>query len=45
MWSIGVKGSVRINSPIPVTATFSEPVSGFTNSDISVVNGTTSAAI
>ena len=33
---------VRLNSPVPVTATFSEPVSGFTLDDISVVNGTTS---
>ena len=31
---------VRINSPIPVRATFSEPVSGFTVGDISVGNGT-----
>ena len=30
---------VRINSPIPVTATFSEPVSGFTVGDITVANG------
>ena len=30
---------VRINSPIPVTATFSGPVSGFTASDITVANG------
>ena len=30
---------VRINSPIPVTATFSEPVNGFTVDDITVVNG------
>ena len=30
---------VRIDSPIPVTAAFSEPVSGFTVEDISVVNG------
>ena len=30
---------VRINSPIPVTVTFSEPVNGFIVSDISVVNG------
>ncbi len=30
---------VRINSPIPVTVTFSEPVNGFTVSDIRVVNG------
>ncbi len=33
---------VRLNSPVPVTATFSEPVSGFTLDDISVVNGTAS---
>ena len=31
---------VRLNSPVSVTATFSEPVSGFTVADISVVNGT-----
>ena len=30
---------VRINSPIPVTATFTEPVSGFAVSDITVFNG------
>ena len=30
---------VRINSPIPVTATFSEPVFGFTVGDITVNNG------
>ena len=30
---------VRIDSPIPVTATFSEPVYGFTESDIDVANG------
>ena len=30
---------VRINSPIPVTATFSEPVTGFAVSDITVTNG------
>ena len=30
---------VRINSPVPVTATFSEPVSGFAVEDISLVNG------
>ena len=30
---------VRINSPIPATATFSEPVSGFTVGDITVTNG------
>ena len=31
---------VRLNSPVPVTATFSEPVSGFTLDDIAVGNGT-----
>ena len=30
---------VRIDSPIAVTATFSEPVTGFTVDDVSVVNG------
>ena len=30
---------VRIDSPIPVTATFSEPVDGFTESDVTVANG------
>ncbi len=30
---------VRIGSPVPVTATFSEPVYGFTESDIDVTNG------
>ena len=30
---------VRIDSPLPVKAAFSEPVSGFTLDDISVVNG------
>ena len=30
---------MRINSPIPVTATFSEPVFGFTVEDITVTNG------
>ncbi len=33
---------VRLNSPVSVTATFSEPVSGFTLADISVTNGTAS---
>ena len=33
---------VRINSPITVTATFSEPIFGFTVEDISVVNGAAS---
>ena len=31
---------VRVNSPIPVRATFSEPVSGFTVDDVIVGNGT-----
>ena len=30
---------VRLNSPVSVTATFSEPISGFTLRDISVSNG------
>ena len=33
---------VRINSPITVTATFSEPIFGFTVEDISVANGAAS---
>ena len=33
---------VRLNSPVPVTATFSEPVSGFTIADITVMNGAAS---
>ena len=33
---------VRPNSPIPVTVTFSGPVSGFTANDINVVNGAAS---
>ena len=33
---------VRLNSPVSVTVTFSEPVSGFTVDDISVVNGAAS---
>ena len=40
--SAGANVKVRLNSPVPVTATFSEPVSGFTLSDISVANGTAS---
>ena len=32
--------TVRIGSPVPVTATFSEPVSGFTVEDIVATNGT-----
>ena len=35
----GTSTMVRIDSPIPVTATFSEPVFGFTVEDISVANG------
>ncbi len=38
--SAGANVQVRLNSPVPVTATFSEPVCGFTLDDISVVNGT-----
>ena len=34
--SAGANVQVRLNSPVPVTATFSEPVSGFTLDDISV---------
>ena len=34
---------VRLNSPVSVTVTFSEPVSGFTVDDITVVNGTASS--
>ncbi len=34
---------VRIDSPIPVTATFSKPVFGFTVEDVSVVNGSASS--
>ena len=33
---------VRLNSPVSVTATFSEPVSGFTVADVTVMNGTAS---
>ena len=33
----------RLNSPVTVTATFSEPVSGFTLDDINVANGTASS--
>ena len=33
---------VRPNSPVPVTATFSEPVSGFTIDDIDTANGAVS---
>ena len=33
---------VRINTPIPMTATFSRPVSGFAINDIGVVSGATS---
>ena len=34
---------VRINSPIPVTVTFSEPVNGFSAGDVSVANGDVSS--
>ncbi len=34
---------VRIGSPISVTATFSEPVDGFTESDVTVANGEVSS--
>ena len=40
--SAGANVQVRLNSPVSITATFSEPVSGFTLDDISVVNGTAS---
>ena len=40
--SAGANVQVRLNSPVPVTATFSEPVSGFTVDDISVGNGAAS---
>ena len=33
---------MRLNSPVSVTVTFSEPVSGFTVDEISVGDGTTS---
>ena len=36
---------VRIDSLIPVTAAFSEPVSGFTIEDISVVNGSVGSLV
>ena len=35
----GAIPQVRINSPIPLTATFSKPVFGFTVKDITVTNG------
>ena len=35
----GAIPQVRINSPVPLTATFSEPVFGFTVGDITVTNG------
>ena len=34
--------TVRFNSPVPVTATFAEPVYGFTVGDVSVANGSAS---
>ena len=36
----GATLQVRINSPIPVTTTFSEPVTGFAVGDVTVANGT-----
>ena len=36
---------VRIDSPIPVTATFSEPVEDFTDSDVTVANGGVSSFV
>ena len=35
----GENAQVRLGSPISLTATFSRPVSGFTDEDITVVNG------
>ena len=40
--SAGANVQVRLNSPVPVTATFSEPVSGFTIDEITVSNGAAS---
>ena len=40
--SASADAQVRLNSPVLVMATFSEPVSGFTVDDISVGNGTAS---
>ena len=40
--SAAANAQVRLNAPILVTATFSEPVSGFTVDDISVGNGAAS---
>ena len=45
--SMAVAGApiVRIDSPIQVTATFSEPVSGFTVEEVSVTNGSASSFV
>ena len=40
--TVSAGNQVRPNSPIPVTATFSEPVFGFTIEDIEVANGVVS---
>ena len=40
--SADANAQVRLNSPVLVTVTFSEPVSGFTVDDITVGNGTAS---
>ena len=40
--SADANAQVRLNSPVSVTVRFSEPVSGFTLSDIRVVNGAAS---
>ena len=40
--SASANAQVRLNSPVSVTASFSEPVSGFTLDDITVANGTAS---
>ena len=40
--SAGANAQVRLNSPVPITATFSEPVFGFTIDEITVSNGAVS---
>ena len=40
--TVSAGNQVRPNSPIPVTATFNEPVFGFTIEDIEVANGVVS---
>ena len=40
--AVSANVQVRLNSPVPVTARFSEPVSGFTLGNITVANGTAS---